>query len=100
MFLRLARGQNSGRQESPEPECVIVGHPRLPPDLLNQRPVDMLAVDRGYATQPPTSYEWQSWEKLVSKTDLKHQPRVVLEVWLPSAQLWSKGPTCNGTISR
>jgi hypothetical protein len=46
------------------------------------------------------SYEWQSWEKLVSKTELKCHPCVVLEVWpSPSAQLWSKGPTCKGTMS-
>jgi hypothetical protein len=44
-------------KKSPELEWVIVGHPRLPHDLLNQRPVDMLAFESGYATQPPTSYE-------------------------------------------
>jgi hypothetical protein len=42
-------------KKSSEPECVIVGHPRLPLDLLNQQPVDMLAVERGYATQLPRS---------------------------------------------
>jgi hypothetical protein len=87
-------------EKSPEPEYVIAGHPRLPRYLLNQGPVDMLTIKRRYATQPSTPYKWQSWEKVISKTELKCHPRVVLEVWPLNAQLWSKGPTCKSTMSR
>ena len=87
-------------EESPEPKNVLKEPHRLPNKLLMDFPVDLLTIERGYATKPPTTYEHTSWEKLISRTEEKNRPRVVIESWPPNAQLWTKGPTCKSTTTR
>ena len=87
-------------EKSPEPSHVLGEPHRLPNTLLSKRPVDLLTVERGFATKPPLKYERDAWEKLISRTEKSNQPRVIIEAWPPNAQLWTKGPTCKSTTTR
>jgi hypothetical protein len=89
------RGKNS-----PEPRQILKEPHRLPNTLLNNFPVDLLTVERGFSTKPPLKYERDAWEKLISRTEQSRRPRVILEAWPPNAQLWTKGPTCKSTTTR
>jgi hypothetical protein len=74
------------------PPKIIQGVHRYPPNLLNQHPVDLLVVDQGSLYQPPVKYERTPWEVLLDTTHTKRQPRIVIETWTSSAQMWNKGP--------
>jgi hypothetical protein len=87
-------------ERSPEPSHVLREPHRLSNALLSKFPVDLLTVERGFSTKPPLKYERDTWEKLISRTEKKNQPREVIEAWPPNAQLWTKGPTCKGTMTR
>jgi hypothetical protein len=60
----------------------------------------MLTVEQGNIWQPLTTYERQSWEKLIIQTKPECRPRVVIKIWPSNAQLWSKGRACKSTTSR
>jgi hypothetical protein len=77
---------------SPTKPRILQGVHRYPPNLLNQQPVDLLVVDQGSQYKPPTKWERTPWEVLVNATKPKRRPRLVIEAWPGSAQLWSKGP--------
>ena len=95
--------RHGDKVESPEvadPKHVYQGHHRYPHEMLNRHPVDLLAVEMGYQQRPTERYDWQPWETVVVNTLLTKRPRVVIEMWPPNAQLWSKGPACKSTIAR
>jgi hypothetical protein len=97
----VRRSDGNGKSEaSPEPTKVFQEPHRLPNELLNDFPVDLLTIEQGGATKPPLSFKRHPWEKLISRTSPENQPRVVVESWPPNAQLWTKGPACKSTTSR
>jgi hypothetical protein len=76
---------------SPEPKQVFPGGShRLPKDLLDRCPVDMLVVEQSFKTQIPTRHEPYSWEEIVEHTN--YRPWLVIESWPANAQIWMKGP--------
>jgi hypothetical protein len=79
---------------------IIIGNHRYKANLLQQYPVDLVVVERGAHTKPPTQLQREPWESLVEGTSLAHRPKVILEVWVANAQLWSKGPMCGASVSR
>jgi hypothetical protein len=79
---------------------IFVGHNRYRKDLLEKCPVDLLVVERGTFHQPPTSLERSPWENLVNGTTTSNRPKVVIEIWAPSAQLWNRGPMSKGCVTR
>jgi hypothetical protein len=82
------------------PDFVFPGQNRFPRNLLNTNPVDLLTVERGFMTRPPTTYEASAWENLLSSTLCENRPELVIETWPSYAQLWSKGPACKSTVAR
>ena len=97
----VRRSDGNGESEaSPEPTKILREPHRLPKELLNNFPVDLLTIEQGDATKPPLSFEQHPWEKLISRTSPENRPRVVIESWPPNAQLWTKGPACKSTTSR
>jgi hypothetical protein len=74
--------------------AVYFGHHRYPSTLLKKHPVDLLAVESGYLKTPPTKYSRTAWSTLVEGTPQECQPRVVIETWPASAQMWRQGPIC------
>jgi hypothetical protein len=84
----VRRDDKDGKGESsPEPTQTFRDPHRLSNNLLNDFPVDLLTVEQGFETKPPLSFDRKPWEKLISRTDSKNQPRVVIESWPPNAQL-------------
>ena len=79
---------------------IFVGHNRYRKDLLEKCPVDLLVVERGAFHQPPSTLERSPWESLVYNTTIPNRPKVVFELWAPSAQLWNRGPTSKACVSR
>jgi hypothetical protein len=80
----------------PDPCRFYPGDQRYPRKLLNRQPVDLLVVELGIDHRPPTTLKRSAWEDLVQHTYPRNRPRVVLETWTGSAQLWSSGPVCKG----
>jgi hypothetical protein len=78
---------------------VILGAQRLPTSLLNKHPADMLVVKRGTQQRPPITLTRSAWEVLVDHTLACNRPRVVIEMWQTSAQLWSKGPMSKARVT-
>jgi hypothetical protein len=74
---------------SPEPGHLLKEPHWLPNALLNEFPVDLLAIKQVPATLPPLNFERKSWEKLISRTAPAKQPRAVIKAWPPNAQLYS-----------
>ena len=100
-LFSVRRSNEEGKSEaSPEPAHVFREPHRLPNELLNKHPVDLLTIEQGVSSKPPSNFERHTWEKLVSRTRPENRPRVVIEAWPPNAQLWTKGPACKSTTSR
>jgi hypothetical protein len=98
--VRRSEGEEIEGERSPEPSHVSREPHRLSNTLLSKFPVDLLTVERGFSAKPPLKHEQDAWEKLVSRTEKKNQPRAIIETWPPNAQPWTKGPTCKGTVTR
>jgi hypothetical protein len=96
----VRRNKDKFSGEAREPEQVHYGQHRLPTNLLEKWPVDMLIVEQGHCTQPPLTYQPSSWETVMDATRPVHRPRVVIETWPSNSQMWSKGPTCKSTITQ
>ena len=73
---------------------IYLGHHRYPAILLKKHPVDLLAVENGYLKTPPIKYSRTAWTNLVEGTPQECRPRVVVETWPASAQMWRQGPIC------
>jgi hypothetical protein len=98
--VRRSDKKTSDEGKSPEPKYVFKEPHRLPNNLLNDFPVDLLIIEQGADTRPTPDYEQKTWEKLIYRTQESNQPRVVIESWPPNAQLWTKGPACKSTVTR
>jgi hypothetical protein len=98
--VRRSESEEVKGERSPEPHYILREPHRIPNNLLNEAPVDLLTVERGFSIQPPLNYDRNVWEKLISRTELRRRPRVVLEAWPPNAQFWTKGPLCKSTTTR
>ena len=61
--------------------------------------MDLLVVDQGSKFKPPTHFARTPWEELVSTTQPSRKPRLVIETWPASAQMWSKGPMSKARIA-
>ena len=79
---------------------IFYGHHRYSLDLLNKNPVDLLVVDQGTNTQPPNQYSRNPWEEVVEASTPPNKPKVVVEAWPATAQLWSKGPMNKACVTR
>jgi hypothetical protein len=97
---RINEEEEMEGERSPKPSQVFKEPHRLSNTLLSKFPVDLLTVERGFSNKPPLTYERDPWEKLVSRTEKRNHPRVIIEAWPPNAQLWTKGPTCKSTMTR
>ena len=98
--VRRSESEEVKGERSPEPHYILREPHRIPNNLLNEAPVDLLTVERGFSIHPPLNYDRDVWEKLISRTELRKRPRVVLEAWPPNAQFWTKGPLCKSTTTR
>lgn len=78
---------------------IIRGHHRYPRDLLRRHPVDLLTIEQGHLTTPPPKYQRTSWEDLVEFSPKECRPRVLIETWPGTAQMWRQGPVCKGHTS-
>jgi hypothetical protein len=63
-------------------------------------PVNLVIIEQGHMTKPPLTYEWNPWEKLITRTEEGKQPCAVIKSWPSNSQLWTKGPTCKSTMTR
>ena len=89
-----------GERSPEEPRHVLFREPhRLPNRLLSNTPVNLLTVERGFSTKPLLNYKRDAWKKLIGRIEAVNQPQVVIETWLPNAQLWIKGPCCKSTTT-
>jgi hypothetical protein len=67
------RSNGDGRGEaSPEPSKTFRELHRLPNNLLNDFPVDLLTIEQGFATKAPVNFERQLWKYLISRTEVKN----------------------------
>jgi hypothetical protein len=73
---------------------VFLGHHRYPKDLLRKHSVDLITVEQGHLKTPPVKYRRTPWEDLVENSPKACRPRVVIETWPASAQMWRQGPVC------
>jgi hypothetical protein len=71
---------------------VYLGSHRERPLLLTMHPVDLLVVERGHIRKPPQKYQPSQWATMVANTPRNKRPVVVVEMWVPYAQLWTCGP--------
>jgi hypothetical protein len=98
--VRRSDEKTSDEEKSPEPKYVFKEPHRLPNNLLNDFPVDLLTIEQEADTRPTPDYERSTWEKLIYRTRESNQPKVIIESWPPNAQLWTKGPACKSTVTR
>jgi hypothetical protein len=98
--VRRSNKKMSDEGKSPEPKYVFKEPHRLPNNLLNDFPVDLLIIEQGADTRPTPDYERKTWEKLIYRTQESNKPRIVIESWPPNAPLWTKGPACKSTVAR
>jgi hypothetical protein len=73
---------------------IVLGHHRYPKDLLRKNPVDLLTVEQGHLKSPPVKYRRTPWEDLIGNSPKESRPKVVIETWSASAQMWRQGPVC------
>jgi hypothetical protein len=97
----VRRGQEDipmlGTQAPPK---VVKGHHRFKPNLLVATPVDLLVIEQGYLTNPPTTFRRSSWENLVETTPSSSRPEVVVESYPHHGMIWARGPMCKATMTR
>jgi hypothetical protein len=80
------QGESVESLRSPTPKVVLPGGShRLPNNLLDRCPVDMLIVEQSFKTQAPTLHESYAWEVVVERTN--YRPRLVIESWPENAQI-------------
>jgi hypothetical protein len=68
---------------------------RLPHNLLEEHPIDLLVVDQGHMNRPPgttTSERPSKWEQIVQNVPDEVRPKVVIESWPEKAIGWMEGP--------
>jgi hypothetical protein len=51
-------------------------------------------VEQGHLKKPTPTYKREPWEDLIEHTRPENRPKLVVETWPASAQLWIKGPMC------
>ena len=74
-------------QYGPTPDVILQG-PRVAHSTLDQWPVDLLVVERGYIRKPRQGLHREEWEHLVSNTTPHQRPKVVVESWPAYAVGW------------
>jgi hypothetical protein len=82
------------------PLKLVKGHHRFKPDLLVATPVDLLVIEQGYLTSPPTTFRRFGWENLVETTPASARPKVVIESYPHHGMIWAGGPMCKATMTR
>lgn len=71
----------------------ILPGPRVRKNTLNENPIDLLVVERGYIRKPRPRPVPEEWETLVEATSEETCPRLVLESWPAHAITWEQGPS-------
>jgi hypothetical protein len=66
--VRRSDEKASDKEKSPEPKYVFKEPHRLPNNLQNDFPVDLLIIEQGADTIPTPDYEQNTWEKLIYRT--------------------------------
>jgi hypothetical protein len=67
--VRRGDGEASKEEQSPRPKHIFKEPHRLPNDLLNNFPVDLLTIEQGSDAKPTPNYERRTWGKLISRTE-------------------------------
>jgi hypothetical protein len=99
-FAVRRKGESVDTDVADPPEKTVIGHHRYPAKLLNQTPVDLLVIERGFLKHPTAGYIREPWEDLIHTTNQQARPKVILESWPSSAEFWSKGPVCKASLTR
>jgi hypothetical protein len=97
--IRRAQERRDGSVGT-SPKTILFGHHRFSSKLLNQTPVDLLVVERGYLKKPTPTYQRAPWEDLIEHTRPENRPKLVVESWPASSQSWTKGPMCKSVTTR
>ena len=99
-LIPTAGPSNGGDGDTGPSPIIKYGLPNFPTQLLTKHPVDLLVIERCSVSKAPRATYIYPWEDAVDGTGKHHQPKVVLESWDPSVNVWPHGPTDKGCITR
>lgn len=74
---------------------------RPTPAQLKRRPVELLAIERGYWKRPAVGEDLTAtWRHMVVECPRERRPATVVETWPGDSALWKNGPMTKGTVTK